>query len=62
MNYGKFYAPNLEAYTDEDTGLTHHPDGSVTDIFGARFYPGDDLWNAVTFYDVLTDDALESKI
>ena len=62
MYYAKYFADNLETYTDEDTGLTHHPDGSVTDITGARFYPGDDLWDAVTFYDVLAADVLDDKL
>ena len=50
MYHSKYLAPNLEAYTDDDTGLTWYPDGSVVDIFGARFYPDNDgLFDAVTF-------------
>ena len=59
MHYAKYLAPELEAYTDEDTGLTYNPDGSITDVMGAIHYPTDDLYGAyVETFDTLLDPAV----
>ena len=58
MYYAKHLADNLETYVDENTGLTYYPDGTVEDLTGARFYPGDDLFDAFTFDTLLHEDYL----
>ena len=62
MYFAKNYADNLDIYVDDSTGLTYYPDGSVEDICGARFYPTDDLHDAYTFDELLSDDCLDGKL
>ena len=62
MYHAKYLADNLETYVDEDNGLTYYPDGSVQDITGAIFYPGDDLFDAITLDTVLSDEYLATRM
>ena len=62
MHYAKYHADNLETYVDEDNGLTYYTDGSVMDITGAIFYPGDDLYDAVTLNTVLSEEYLATRM
>lgn len=62
MYYAKQLADNLEAYFDDNTGLTHYPDGSIVDVFGAHIYPDDDLYEAYTYDELLSDETLADKL
>ena len=57
-----FVNPYAESWVDWANGLTYYPDGSVEDITGAIFYPGDDLYDTVTFNTVLSDEYLDTRL
>ena len=61
MYQAKYLADNLDIYTDENTGLTYHPDGSIEDLTGARFYPGDDMFDAFTYDELLSEEYLAER-
>ena len=58
MFYAKYLAPDLDVYTDEATGLTYYPDGSIVDVMGAHHYPTDDLYDSYADADICTLDVL----
>ena len=61
MFQAKYLADNLDIYVDESTGLTYYPDGSIEDLTGARFYPTDDLFDAFTYDELLSEEYLAER-
>ena len=56
-----FADTSCDIYYDDNTGLTHYPDGSVKDLVGCVYYPGDDLYDAFTLDYVTSDAYIDSR-